>query len=337
VIDLSKTPDNQQAKSQRNAMHQRLTYLNKLGLAFEKNPGKWQLHSEAEKTLKELGQRGDIIKTMHASMRKENTIPECVIYSKSKDGQQLKGVVIGKGLADELSGDMYLIVKATDNKAYYIPLSNKSEKEGHESETGSLVTIAQKSNYNSVHLHSHLSINEQITAAGPTYLDRIIAKNGLEVQADKLFSAVDIEIEKAKVERFLVLKERELVNTPEKGKPALKYDAFDKLEQAQLDKTYRAFQEKGYSKANIPAGKEFSGHVVKIDKYSDGTYAVMANTQTKEVVIVPYQYGMSKAMDNNKEIKIEMIRNRAGFEPAHIKMSTIERPLSKGKDKGSER
>jgi hypothetical protein len=45
---------------------------------------------------------------------------------------------------------------------------------------------------------------------------------------------------------------------------------------------------------------------------------------------------MSKAMDNNKEVKIEMIRNRAGFEPAHINMKT-ERTLSHGKDKGSER
>ena len=337
VVDLSITPDNSTAGFQRNAMQQRLTYLNKLGLAVEKKPGKWQLHSNMEKTLKDLGQRGDIIKTMHASMRKENTIPECVIYSKNKNSQQLKGVVIGKGLSDELSGDTYIIVKATDNKAYYIPLSNKSEKEGHESEIGSLVTIAQRGDYINVHTNSRLSISEQIRAEGPTYLDRMMAKKGLEIKAGELLSAVEIEIVKAKVERFLVLKERGLVNTPEVGKPTLKYDAFDKLEQAEHDKTYRVFKEKGYSKANISEGKEFTGHVVKITKYSDGTYAVMANTSTKEVAIVPYQYGMSKAMDNNKEIKIEMIRNRAGFEPAHINMKTIERTLSQGKDKGSER
>ena len=168
VVDLSKTPDNHQANIQRNAMQQRLAYLHKLGLASETVPGKWQLHSDAEKTLKELGQRGDIIKTMHASMRKENTIPECIIYSKSKDAQQLKGMVIGKGLADELSGEAYIIVKATDNKAYYIPLSYKSEKEGQESEIGSLVTIAPKGNYINVHTNSRLSINEQIHAAGVT-------------------------------------------------------------------------------------------------------------------------------------------------------------------------
>ena len=336
VVDLSRTPDNQQAKSQRNAMQQRLTYLNKLGLASEKEPGKWQLHSEAEKTLKDLGQRGDIIKTMHASMRRENVIPECVIYSKSKDSQQLKGVVIGKGFADELSGDTYLIVKATDNKAYYIPLSNKSEKEGQEAEIGSLVSASNKGNSIKVHTHSRLSIDEQIIATGPTYLDREIAKQGLGKPADKVLSAVENDIGKAKEERFKVLQGRGLTNTPEAGKPALKYDAFDRLEQAQHDKTYRVFKEKGYSKASIPAGKEFSGHVVKIENMSDGTYAVLANTSTKEVAIVPYQYGMSKAMDNNKEVKIEMIRNRAGFEPAHINMKT-ERTLSQGKDKGSER
>ena len=337
VVDLSATPENYQARFRRNAMLQRCAYLSKLGLASETEPGKWQLHPEAEKILKELGQRGDIIKTMHASLRGENTMPECVIYSKFNDDQQLKGVVIGKGLSDELSGDTYMIVKATDNKAYYIPLSNKSEKEGQEAETGSLVSVSGKGHYITVHTHSRLSIADQITAEGPTYLDREIAKKGIGGPADKVLSAMENDLEKAKAERFKVLQGRGLTNTPEAGKPALKYDAFDKLEQAEHDKIYRIFKEKGYAKAEIPEGKEFTGHIVKIDKLSDGAYAVMANTSTKEVAVVPYRNGMERAMDNNREVRIEVQRKRAGFEPAHISVKSIERSQSKEKDKGWER
>jgi hypothetical protein len=148
---------------------------------------------------------------------------------------------------------------------------------------------------------------------------------------------VENDLEKARAERFKVLQGRGLTNTPEAGKPALKYDAFDKLEQAEHDKIYRIFKEKGYVKAEIPEGKEFTGHIVKIDKLSDGTYAVMANTSTKEVAVVPYRNGMEKAMDNNREVKIEMQRKRAGFEPAHISVKSIERSQSKEKDKGWER
>jgi hypothetical protein len=46
---------------------------------------------------------------------------------------------------------------------------------------------------------------------------------------------------------------------------------------------------------------------------------------------------MERAMDNNREVRIEVQRKRAGFEPAHISVKSIERSQSKEKDKGWER
>ncbi|MEE9913996.1 MAG: DUF3363 domain-containing protein [Deltaproteobacteria bacterium] len=335
VVDISKTPTDLQARIQRDFMHQRLTYLNKLGLAEEKEPGKWQLHSEAENTLKQLGTRGDIIKTMHANMRGENTIPECVIFNKDGNIGKLKGVVVGQGLTDELNDDKYIIVKATDNKAYYLPLTKYSEKEGHEAETGSLVTVEAKGKYIKVHTLSRLPLAEQIRAEGPTYLDREISKHGLNTPADKVLSAVDRNIHIAKQERFKVLQARGLTNTLEAEKPALKYDAFNRLEAAEHDKIYSSFKNRGYTKADIKAGQSFDGYVVRVDRLSDGPYAVVANTDTKEVAVLPYQTGMEKAMDNNMEVTIGMQRERAGFEPAHISVAQIEQV--KDMNKGLER
>ena len=49
----------------RRLMIGRLQHLRKLGLASEGRPGEWMLGLEAERTLRGLGERGDIIKTLH--------------------------------------------------------------------------------------------------------------------------------------------------------------------------------------------------------------------------------------------------------------------------------
>src|SRR3546814_7793561 len=43
----------------------RVQYLEKMGLATPAGPGEWMVVLEAERSLRDLGMRGDIIKTMH--------------------------------------------------------------------------------------------------------------------------------------------------------------------------------------------------------------------------------------------------------------------------------
>jgi type IV secretory pathway VirD2 relaxase len=51
----------------------RLKKLQPLGLALKKQTGVWQISPEIETKLRSLGQRGDIIKTMHRVMRETDT------------------------------------------------------------------------------------------------------------------------------------------------------------------------------------------------------------------------------------------------------------------------
>ncbi len=46
----------------------RLQRLQRLGLADETQPGTWAIHADAEKTLRALGERGDIIRAMQRAM-----------------------------------------------------------------------------------------------------------------------------------------------------------------------------------------------------------------------------------------------------------------------------
>lgn len=78
----------------------RLQCLQRLGLADETQPGTWAVHADAEKTLRALGERGDVIRTLQRAMRGKPC--ELAVFEPSDDGRTILGRVAAKGLADEL-------------------------------------------------------------------------------------------------------------------------------------------------------------------------------------------------------------------------------------------
>jgi type IV secretory pathway VirD2 relaxase len=120
---------------------QRVQELAKLSLARQVRPGVWSLSEETEPVLRELGIREDIIKTMHRSLRSYPRQERIILAPNAPQRQEITGIVVEKGLRDELYSEKYLVVVATDNRAYYVPLSRYSEQPGQESERGSRVQI----------------------------------------------------------------------------------------------------------------------------------------------------------------------------------------------------
>ena len=107
-------------------------------------PGLWHLSEETERVLRELGIQNDIIKTMHKNLGREGD-REMVIFDPGDPLQQeVKGRVLDRGIRNELSDEKYLVVCATDNRAYYVGLSRFSELEGLEEAIGSQVRISVK-------------------------------------------------------------------------------------------------------------------------------------------------------------------------------------------------
>jgi len=103
----------------------RLQRLQKMGLASETQPGIWVVHVEAEPTLRAMGERGDIIRTMQRAMSGQPR--EMAVFQPGEDGINIVGRVAAKGLADELYDKGYLVVDGIDGKAHYIALPPKSE------------------------------------------------------------------------------------------------------------------------------------------------------------------------------------------------------------------
>jgi hypothetical protein len=101
-----------------------LQKLKHLGLAEEVRPGQWRLADEIEETLKHMGERGDIIKTMHREMTAKGmarAAADCVIFDPAaNDSRPITGRVVARGLADELNDRHYLIVDALDGRTHYV-------------------------------------------------------------------------------------------------------------------------------------------------------------------------------------------------------------------------
>jgi type IV secretory pathway VirD2 relaxase len=73
-VDLRHAPADPRGISDRALRLARLGKLEGMGLATEQAPGRWQLSDRLEPTLRELGERGDIIKAMHRAPQAEGLL-----------------------------------------------------------------------------------------------------------------------------------------------------------------------------------------------------------------------------------------------------------------------
>ncbi len=101
----------------------RLAKLRRLGLAEPIDRTRWRLVPGLDDTLRRLGERGDIIRTMQhefTSRRLERAPADQAIYDPAVERRPLIGRVMGRGLADEHADRHYLIVDGIDGRSHYV-------------------------------------------------------------------------------------------------------------------------------------------------------------------------------------------------------------------------
>lgn len=155
----------------------RLRKLESLGLADQVGPGQWTIDPKAEATLRELGERGDIIKRMHRALTDrgiERGSASYVLAAESLD-TPIIGRLVDRGLDDELKGTAYAVVDGVDGRTHHIKLPDLNA--AGDSAPGSIVELrrfddAQGQRRVAIAVRSDLDIDRQITATGATWLDR---------------------------------------------------------------------------------------------------------------------------------------------------------------------
>lgn len=154
--------------------------LERLGLANEESPEVWRLDAYAEQRLGDLLDRGDIVQTVHRAVGEDRTVAEPPAMGEAARGP-VTGRLVERGLFDELSGSAYLVVDGVDGRAHHVRFADL-EAAG-DTPIGGIVEVRpgdlDSQSPRLVHC-SDLSLDQQVTAQGATWLDRqLVARDRL--------------------------------------------------------------------------------------------------------------------------------------------------------------
>jgi type IV secretory pathway VirD2 relaxase len=156
----------------------RLRRLETLGLAEQLRPGQWVVSDRAEATLREMGERGDIIKRMHRafSVRAIERASASYVLAAETIDETIIGRLIERGLDDELKGTAYAVIDGVDGRCHHVRLADL-EAAG-DGAPGSIVELrrfedAQGRRRVALAVRSDLDIGRQVEADGATWLDRL--------------------------------------------------------------------------------------------------------------------------------------------------------------------
>jgi type IV secretory pathway VirD2 relaxase len=127
VIDLRTEAADVPARYPRSLLIGRLQRLAAMGVAEEREPGRWRLRPDAEQTLRAMADRGDIVRTMQRTFAAEQR--ELAIFDPRTANRPIVGRVVAKGLADELQDRTYVIIDGVDGRAHYVALPVGTDQE----------------------------------------------------------------------------------------------------------------------------------------------------------------------------------------------------------------
>ena len=176
IIDLAPQPG-QQPDEFHALKVGRLRTLEIRGLAGQVGHQQWFIKAEAESTLRELGERGDIIKRMHRALTErgiERGSASYVLAGESLDVSVI-GRLVERGLDDELKGTAYAVVDGVDGRTHHIRLPHLDAT--GDSPPGSIVELrayedAKGDRRVALAVRSDLDLQHQVSATGATWLDR---------------------------------------------------------------------------------------------------------------------------------------------------------------------
>src|SRR5690606_247190 len=119
-LDLRHEPDDTRRQFNRTLRLRRHARLEKMGLAIEHAPGIWGLDAKMEPALRELGERGDIIRNMHKALNADGLERDPITFQlhDAAPATPIVGRVVDKYLTDEMGEYMTDMVYGTARLTY---------------------------------------------------------------------------------------------------------------------------------------------------------------------------------------------------------------------------
>ncbi len=142
VVDLSELPK-RSAGWRQQLVRMRAKKLEHLGLAERLGKGRWRLAPGAEAALRRMGERDDIIKSLHRAMAHSDTQQmldaNSIFDATSQSVKPITGVIIDKGLADDVNDQAFVVVDSLEGKPVYAAIGGEDKLS--EFARGQIVTI----------------------------------------------------------------------------------------------------------------------------------------------------------------------------------------------------
>lgn len=151
--------------------------LERLGLAERQAPAVWSLKPRLEQTLREMADRGDIIRTMHRALSGGSDRAQADFAIEVTPAEPILGRLVERGLHDEISGEAYAVIDAVDGRVHHLRLRDL-EDTGDTPPSGIVETRLWSPREGgravlSLVGRSDLSLEAQLGADGATWLDRL--------------------------------------------------------------------------------------------------------------------------------------------------------------------
>lgn len=195
VIDLRADRPGPDDARVRRLMVGRLQHLETMGLAAQAEPGQWVMAEGADARLRELGTRGDIIRTMGKALEsrgQDRPLDSYAIVTAAPE-KPIVGRLIDKGLHDELAGTAYAVIDGTDGRTHHVRFPGIEALE-HSPAIGGVVELRAIGRPDELRrtlilaTRSDLDLAAQVKAPGATWLDHRLIERGASL-ADAGFGA----------------------------------------------------------------------------------------------------------------------------------------------------
>jgi type IV secretory pathway VirD2 relaxase len=267
----------------------RLRKLESYGLAQEKQTGVWELSPNTETRLKALGQRHDIINTMHRVLRESGIYRPSGSFSIYHGEKPVIGRVAAIGLADELSDRRYVVIDGVDGRVHYADLGNV--KPEVLPERGMIAALEGTTNEetrkqsNRLRVLSYLNLERLETAEGLTWLDKELASTSPTFISDNGFGS---EVKAALRNRLQWLTERGMTQLAADNSVRPTATALRGLAQHDVNaaaQTYSATS--GLHAAQLMDSERFEGTYTRSIPLASGKFAIFENS--KEFTLVPWR------------------------------------------------
>lgn len=265
----------------RRLMVGRVQHLEKMGLATPAGSGKWMIGLEAERSLRDLGMRGDIIKTMHRAFTERGEDRRVADYAidAGANAEPIIGRLVDKGLQNELTGEAYAVIDGTDGRAHHVRFRGIEAFE-HSPPIGGIVEVRRFGGPQDerptlvLANRSDFDLNRQINAPGATWLDHRLVELELAPLAMGGFGR---EVRDAMAARTDHLAEEGLARR-QGQRVVLQRDLLDTLSRRELDATAaRLTADTGLPHLKRAAGEHVTGVYRQRLSLTSGRFAMVDN------------------------------------------------------------